>query len=491
MFEGAEALARVGGARRTYRDVERCMHQGAAQLVARGLRPGQRVLLDLDPGPDWVCAFFAILDAGLTAVPLPPGLPPEMQAAIASRTEAAAAVTRESSQGISASELFTGRGGSSRHHELALLAFTSGSTSTPRAVELTHANLLFDLKALLARRGAQPGDAFLSLLPPAHLFELMGGLLGPLACGARVVYPGPPLPNRILDALATEGITHAMAVPALLAAIYQQVVRELAAVAILDPDGGSANPDEALRRIRFESNADHLRRVRDGVRQKIGPRFRAVVVGGAAVDPALAEILATHGIRVEVGYGLTEASPIVSVGVARECPPGSVGRPLPGVEVRIGDDGEILLRGGNIMRGYFRDQGATRAAFTDGWLRTGDRGRLDEAGFLFVTGRLKEAMVTAAGETIHPEEVEPHYRSDLFSEYCVAAVPGPDGNDQPTLFVVSPAPEEEIAAEFARLRTATPPRLRVVRWIRVEKALPRTPSGKVQRRALGEEHART
>ena len=127
-------------------------------------------------------------------------------------------------------------------HPLAMLAFTSGSTDRPRAVELTHGNLIGDLEAMLHARTCAPGDAFLSMLPPAHLFELMGGLLGPLACGARIVYPGAPLPNRLVEALREAKITHAMAVPALVEALYGEVVEQLLEVGILRERAGRAKP---------------------------------------------------------------------------------------------------------------------------------------------------------------------------------------------------------------------------------------------------------
>ncbi|HMF11103.1 MAG TPA: class I adenylate-forming enzyme family protein, partial [Gemmataceae bacterium] len=196
------------------------------------------------------------------------------------------------------------------------------------------------------------------------------------------------------------------------------------------------------------------------------------------------------GLQLEVGYGLTEASPIVSAGLASECPPGSSGRPLPGVEVRIGDDREILIRGSNVMRGYYRDADSTAAALKDGWLHTGDHGRLDADGFLFVTGRLKEALVTAAGETLYPEDVEPYYASPLFAEHCVTGLPGPHGNDVPTLFVVPAAPdagEKELRRALDDLRAAAPPRFRVAGMVRVDGPLPRTALGKVRRRFLAQQ----
>jgi long-chain acyl-CoA synthetase len=372
---------------------------------------------------------------------------------------------------------------------VALLAFTSGSTRRPRAVELTHANLLGDLDALLAARRAGPGDVFLSMLPPAHLFELMGGLLGPLASGARVVYGGTPLPNRIVEALREERITHAMAVPAVLQALFAELMEELFEAGVVAT--AERGPREAAQLIQEDLGSDRLARTEAGLRERIGHDFRCLVVGGAALDPVWRRVLPPLGIRLECGYGLTEAGPVVSVGYASECPAGSVGRPLPGVEVRIADDGEILVRGPNVMRGYYADPSATAEAFADGWLRTGDRGRLSDEGFLFVTGRKKEAMVTATGETVYPDEVEPCYAGLPVEEYCVAPLPGADGNDSPTLIVVPLAGRaDELEPAYRELRAAAPPRCRVERLLQIPGPLPRTASGKVRRRLLAEELAR-
>jgi long-chain acyl-CoA synthetase len=479
------------------------MERGATVLRARGLVPGDHVLLYLEPCAAWPVAFFSALEAGLVAVPLPAETPAATATAVAAVAGARIAVLGQRTHGLAEragpcclpveellqTDAAPATAPSLSRPELAVLAFTSGSTSQPRAVELTHANLLANLEALLHVRQAAPGDSFLSMLPPAHLFELMVGLLGPLACGARVVYAPSLLPHRLLAALRDERITHALSVPALLDVVYQEVVDELVDAGVLDPARRNQSVAETVRRLRDMDGPD-LEHMRASIRERIGPSFHTLVIGGAALDPAWAHVAAAVGLRLEVGYGLTEAGPIVSAALAAESPPGSAGRPLPGVEVRVADDHEILVRGPNVMRGYFRDPEATAAALRDGWLHTGDHGHLDTDGFLFVTGRLKEALVTAAGETLYPEEVEPYYDSPFFAERCVAALPGPDGNDLPTLFVVPASPDvgdPELRRAFEDLRAAAPSRLRVAHLVRLTGPLPRTAVGKVRRRAVGEQ----
>lgn len=486
----------------SYRLLCKYVEQGGSHLCSLGLRPGDRVVLFLEGSAAWPIAFFSILRAGLVVVPLPAETPSATMAGLAAFVGARAAIVSERTRAqaggadlrcINIEELLQPDGQPATvtvpAPDLALLACTSGSTQQPRIVELTHANLLANLEALLQVRTAAPGDSFLSMLPPAHLFELMVGMLGPLACGARVVYASALLPHRLLATVRNEQITHALAVPALLDVLYEEIVNELVDAGVIGPQRRDQSPAETARGLRApEFGEADLERLRAGIRGRIGIAFHTLVIGGAALDPAWAEIAPLVGLRLEVGYGLTEASPIVSVALAGEAPPRSAGRPLPGVEVRLSAEEEILVRGANVMRGYFRDPAATTLALEGGWLHTGDHGRLDAAGFLFITGRLKEALKTAAGETLYPEEVEPYYASPLFAEWCVTGLPGPQGNDIPTLFVVpisADVEDRELRRAFEDLRAAAPARMRVPQMICLRHPLPRTALGKVRRRSLG------
>ncbi len=492
-----------GAATLSYRELWGSIQRGAIRLVDTGLAKGDRVLLCLEARPEWPAALFAIMHAGLVAVPVVQGMPPEMVAAIATHAGARSLVGGRDAHSelpsvgsigfrFTVDELLApgdqalSEAGSTCG-DVALLTFTSGSTQQPRAVVLTHGNLLADLAALLEVRDAKPGDAFLSILPPAHLFEFMVGQIGPLACGARVVYPGTRLPNRLVESLREDRITHACCVPALLHCLYDELLDELIAAGVIEPERRGQLVSETARRLREEIRPGVLAQIRDGVRTRIGGSLQTLALGGAALNPDWPPVLQAIGIRAEVGYGLTEASPVVSTDYADECPSGSVGRPLPTIEVRIGAGEELLLRGPMVTRGYYGDAAATGESFADGWLRTGDRGRIDENGFLFITGRIKEAMVTAAGETIYPEEIEPCYASPLFAEWCVAPRVGADGNDLPTLFVVPAEGVQNGSAvnkAFIELRNNAPPRLRAEGVICLEQPLPRTLTGKVRRRFL-------
>ena len=493
----------------TFPELRDAVTRAAAWMHEGGLTPGDRVLLACESGPAWVVAFFAVLAAGGVVALVPPDTHPDAIAALGNRAGARRIITgkraAEASPGpdalirIGATELSSARGRSDpapvplSRRDLAVLALTSGTTEVPRLVELTHGALLANVEALLSVRQVGPGDKFLSMLPLAHMFELVAGLLAPLACGAHIVYAGPLLPNRIVDMIRAEQITHALGVPALVKSLYGEILSRLAESKLID--GGRRRQVSAVtaRRLQSELSSDTLLGIRLGVRHEIGDAFERIMVGGAAMDPALIDVLLALGIETDVGYGLTEAGPVVAIGRSSEYPQGSVGRPLPGVVVRISAAGEIQVQSPAVMRGYFGDPEATAAVMEEGWLKTGDLGTVDDAGCLYVVGRMKEVMVTAAGETIHPDEMEPCYHSPHFSELCVAALPGPDGNDVPTLFVVPvhhDLPDCDLQQIFAGLRAAAPVRLRVEQVVRVDHPLARTPTGKVCRRLLVDAHRR-
>jgi long-chain acyl-CoA synthetase len=484
----------------SYRELHRLAGRGAHCLRSIRTDAHNPVLLCMESDPTWAAALFSILEAGLIAIPVPADTPVQNLGAIVQtagvKTVILGARTQPLAKDLPGCEcilpdrLFrdsTEARASAPAPEIAILAFTSGSTQHPRAVELTHSNLIANLKGLLSVREATPDDAFLSILPPAHLFELTVGLLGPLACGSRVVTVGAPMPNRILDALQEHQITHALAVPALVHCLYHEILHELAEKGVIDAARIRQSAVDSARRLQIELSETDLDRIRAAVRSRIGDSFFTLAVGGAAIDPAYSFLLNALGIRVELGYGLTEAGPIVSCGFTGECPPGSVGRPLPNVEVRVDESGEILVRGPNVMNGYFNDRASTQSALRDGWLHTGDRGHLDENGFLVIDGRIKEAMVTDTGETLYPEEIEPYYRHPFFAEWCVAGLSDNGGNDAPVLFVVpasSSTGEACLQEAFKEMKALAPARLRIPRMIALDHPLPRTATGKIRRRLV-------
>ncbi len=489
----------------SYEDLRAQAYRGAGYLVDRQSEGRELVLLLMESCPQWAASFFAILLAGRIVIPVPSNTPIEnLQVVIhVAGVERMVVGPVTQSQGdallaagaaievISAERLFGAGVDRGLPHispdDTALLAFTSGSTQMPRAVEVTHLNLISDLRSVLEVHHVDSDAVFLSMLPPAHLFELVVGMLGPLVCGAEIVQPTSLLPNRILATIKHKGVTHCLAVPALLDMLEKEIIEELADVGIVSAERRHQSLAEIVEVVRLRQSKHEWDETRAGLRQRIGEAFSSVMVGGAAIDPLWTELCSLAGLRLDVGYGLTEASPVVCIGLAGECPAGSVGKPVPGVEVRADARGEILVRGQNVMKGYFFDAESTREAIRENWLHTGDIGHLDEEGNVYIKGRVKEAMVTADGETVYPEDMEPYYWDVRFSEYCVAPLAGPDGNDVPVLVVVSSDPaatEDDLQDVFKALRNEAPVRYRVSRCIRVDESLPRTRLGKIRRRAL-------
>lgn len=465
--------------------------RAAGELSRMDISTGDRAVLMAPPGPDWIPALFGLWRAGVSVIPLPPDTPADALVTVLAAGQPRVIVGDESTVQVdpgavpvvAPAALFAGEPhDAAASPDPALIAFTSGSTTRPRAVELTEQNLLADLKAFLAVRTTGEESRFLSMLPPSHLFELMVGHLAPMACGAAIVYSGALLPNRLIGFLQSERISHALAVPALVWALYHELMVELDASRLL------LSGAETAEWFHENRGSAEVERLRAGVRERIGDAFQMLVVGGAAFNPNWVATAEALGVGFETGYGLTEASPVVTLGETTTSPFGSAGRALPGVELRVSADGEILVRGENVMRGYLGDPGLTEETIRDGWLHTGDCGEIDAEGHLYIRGRLKEAIVASNGETLYPEEVEPYYTSPVFREHCVVPVTAPDGNDRPVLCVV-PSPELEEPSQvheaFEDLRSQAPSAFRIEQIVVLHESLPRTASGKVRRRALG------
>lgn len=488
----------------TYAQAWDHVHEMSLRIGGQRLPPYKPILFISEPGPTWILNFLALLDAGHCVVPLPENLPLQIIGYCAKISGAIGAFLSESvSNRISKSlplphfteaSLKSERAPAEKRfitisrEDVAVLAMTSGSTENSRMVQLTHENILSNVECFKLARQALPEDSLLSVLPPTHLFELVVGQLIPLSSGSRIVFAGSLLPNRIIDTIREEHISYTLVVPGLLRVLIQHYVGELVHAGVSGPEWLKASEEDLIKELYSNLGDDLLYKRTKVIREMIGSHLKAFVVGGASMNPAWAKILVALGIDLEVGYGLTEASPVVTLGNAREIPWGSVGTPLPGVEIKISEAREILVRGPNVMTGYLNNPKASATALQNGWLHTGDQGRLSEKGHLFIEGRIKEAMVTETGETIYPEEIEAFYSDPLFQDICVAPLPGPYGNDVPILVVMPAKPDqtqaEELRAKFLELKTKASARHKVFGVYRLDHPLPRTALGKPKRRQL-------
>lgn len=467
VFEHKPALSqRVRAAWQTvpYGQLDTRTRTLAAYLRLAGIGDGDRVALLGESSADWAIAFMGILRAGGIAVPLDPKLGADELAPIIADAAPSVvladaglvAVADELERGASSvSEVMllgrstrgdTHRSAADLAHETpegargdaearsvaetAMLVYTSGTTGKPKGVMLSLAGLAHDAAEVTAAQQASSDDVYVSILPINHTYELTCGLVAPLLSGAHVAYAGSLFPDEITAAIKHWRATRVVAVPLFLKLFKRGIERRIA-------------EGDPVRRVLFGVLARVADVVPDlGVRHRLfgtlhrnlGGRLTRFYVGGAALDPDVARFFERTGVGVYQGYGLTETSPVIST-----CTPwanrlGSVGKPLPGVEVRIDDrgpdgNGEIVVRGPVVMQGYHDQPELTAEVLDDdGWFHTGDLGNVDVDGYLWVTGRSKNVIVLANGKNVQPEEVESALeRCDLVEEACVLATAATKG----------------------------------------------------------------
>jgi long-chain acyl-CoA synthetase len=530
--EGWQSLSFVEAARR--------QHAFAALLAGEGVKPGERVAIQSENRPEWGLAWLAILEAGAVVVPLDAQLKaqevgeilaasgathcivsarqrPVVEGARSARTPNVKLVSLDPIPGLASLADAERRFPDARPLEvradpgdLAVLIFTSGTTGQPKGVMLSHSNLLHNVEAVARAFEFGPTDRLLSVLPLHHTFESTAGFLCPLRVGAGIAYARGLDSRTLREDLATSGATILLGVPLLyeklLTALHRGVeeapppqrlvVRTLLALTRL------------LRRATGARVGGPLFR---GLRERSGlGRIRMFVSGAAPLAPEVFWGFADLGWPVVEGYGLTETSPVVCGNQPKRPRPGAVGWPMPGVEVRIVDpdrdgNGEIAVRGPNVMLGYYGNPAATAEVVRDGWFHTGDLGRLLGDGRVRITGRLKNMIATAAGKKIYPEEIEVQIAN---SPYVleVVVMGGKDARgerEEVQAHVVPNLPELEAYARTcgaacddafveATLRRDIETRCaqlasykRVKRVVVRRQEFPKTTTGKIRRQGLG------
>ena len=350
---------------------------------------------------------------------------------------------------------------------LATICYTSGTGGRPKGVMLSHGNVIANVESCAATDLARPDDRFLSMLPLSHMFERTGGYYLPLSLGARVAFARGIA--QLADDFVTQAPTVVFAVPRIFERFRARIDQALAASParrrLFDAcvtRGYRVAQREATLLDRLL--APWLRRqVAAPVLARFGGSLRLAVVGGAALDPALARVFIGLGVTLLQGYGTTEASPVVSVNRRGDNVPASVGAPLPGVEVKTLPSGELLVRGANVMQGYWRNEAATRAALDDdGWLHTGDLGAIRD-GKIHILGRAKEVLILSNGEKLPPQDVElAILRDPVFEQVMLVG----EGRPFVTLLAVSPETDEKALVKRANAQLTGFPR-----WIRVRRVL--------------------
>ena len=447
-FADRPALRQHGdGPAYTYRQLGALAAAASRDLAAGGVAKGTPVALLCENRPEWATAYFAIHAVGAVCVPIDARLTageirsilhrsraplllvskallPTAREAAGPRSPPAVATVENlvaKADGRTGDASARDVGGPAGPEDVAVLSFTSGTTGASKAIVLTHRNIASNVAAGVRRMNVSAEDRLVSILPLNHLFEQTGGLLVPLAVGASVTYPGSLNPRTLLEAMRAARATIVLTVPAMARLLRKRILSALETGARWRRHLFGAS--RGVSRVAERAGLPLGRLLFGRVHRAFGGHLRFFISGGAPLDPRLGRFFMDLGLPILEGYGLSETAPIVSCNTLAEHALGSVGKPLPGVEVRIGGAGgsgggvgEVLVRGPNVMQGYFEDADATAEVLRDGWLATGDLGRLDRRGYLYIVGRLKDVIVGESGKNVYPAEVEavigscPHVR---------------------------------------------------------------------------------
>jgi long-chain acyl-CoA synthetase len=305
--------------------------------------------------------------------------------------------------------------GSVSPDDLLSILFTSGTMGNSKGVMLTHRNIAVNMQDAVKWVNLTSEDRFLSVLPMHHSYECTHGFLLPIYQGALTSYAESL--RRIAENMLETRATAMLGVPALWHAIYKKIEAGMA-----EKGTWKVSAAKTLAGITEKVLRRNIRRkVFSKVHEAFGGCLRTLISGGAAVEPRVAKGFRELGLTFLQGYGLTESAPIIAVNRDLAFKDDAAGLPLPSVEVAIAEDGEILARGPNIMKGYYNNPEATRQALEDGWLHTGDLGYIDDDGFLYIQGRKKAVIVTPGGKKIYPEEVEAEILKSPYILECLVS----------------------------------------------------------------------
>jgi long-chain acyl-CoA synthetase len=396
----------------TYGDLLERVHNFAGYLEEEGLEKGDRIIVWSASRIDWMVAYFGALLTGAVVVPLDVNSKEDFLSKIEQSTEAKYLITTQKQysgleqphvpliniDALPQRTLDVATLPEIDGNDLAELVFTSGTTGQPKGVMLSHLNITSDAIAAVSFVNILKDDRALSILPLSHMFELTIEI-AILYVGASVVYARTLSPETLLKLFVSQHVTCMVLVPQALQLFLHGIERQVR-------QQKKEKQWEVLHRIASRLPFRFRRVLFRQVHRRFGGHFRFFVSGGAYLPPKLHKRWETMGFRVMQGYGATECAPVVSVTPYNEHIYDSIGKPIPGVEVRIAEDGELLVKGPNVALGYWKNPEATAAAFENGWYHTGDLGFRDEKGNLYLKGRKKNLIVLANGLNVYPEDIE-------------------------------------------------------------------------------------
>jgi long-chain acyl-CoA synthetase len=487
----------------------------AGDLEARGIGKGERVMLWGENCAEWVAAFFGCALRGVVVVPMDDGASGEFAGRVAgqvgaklwvcSRRHAAEipgsvsvvtleevkipALSLQKPQGqgrgtLGESSVAVGR------DDILQIVFTSGTTAEPRGVVITHGNVLANVAPLEREIGAYlkyervvHPVRFLNLLPLSHVFGQFLGMFLPPLLGGTVIFQEELKPSEIVSTIRRERVSVLVSVPRVLQSLKQKIERDI-------EDGGKI--EDFRRWFRLSEGKHFLRRwwIFRSIRRQFGWKFLAFICGGAALDAETEEFWGRLGYAAIQGYGLTETTSLISVNHPFKLGKGSIGKVLPGREVKLAEDGEILIRGGGVAAGYWSAGKSQQSLDENGWYRTGDVGALDDAGNLYFKGRKKEVIVTPAGLNIYPEDLEAALRRQPEVRDCVVVGIERGGNAEPCAVVILRSEfrgQAHVAGVVERANQGLAKFQRMRMWVEwPEQDFPRTNTQKPRRKVIAE-----
>jgi long-chain acyl-CoA synthetase len=491
-------------------------------LVCRyGIKKGDNVAIAIGNRPDWPIAFFALVRAGAIPVPVNSQGSPRDARNILEASGCVMIITEgglpsfglnslvidsdefEDAIRVSGEMPYTA---AARRGDTACIMYTSGTTSHPKGVVLSHGNLLSNMYSLYKLGFMKAGDGIFSILPLYHTYAMVVTTVGPLVYGGRVIYPGSIRAQEVMAALKESGAKIFIGVPLVFEMFHKTFKESLNRLpgmirAMID---GACNVFYYIRR---KTGINLARYFFYGVHASLGRDIRAYMSGGGKLNENVERDLFRFGFTVLNGYGITETSPVLSVNPANKPKPGSVGLPLKNVEVKIiGQDergiGEIVVRGPNVMKGYYNNEALTAKALKDGWFRTKDIGYMDKDGYIYVIGRVDDAITLSTGLSISPDELEDAYSAEpAIKEICIFDAPAArtGGADAAIWAVVVPdldlLSSKGVTDPYAYIKAAIEKVSRAISiperlmgfYITLDK-LPRTLLGKVKRRDVKDRH---
>ncbi|MBP3317775.1 MAG: AMP-binding protein [Alistipes sp.] len=422
----------LNGEQVSYAELGRRVEHIKELLLGAGLNAGDKVAILSSSMPNWGAAYFAITTAGMVAVPILPDFTPEELDKLIKHSESKAllvsdklftklnketvaslniVIRTKNLNVISQTVKEEGKATIPSPEDLAVIIYTSGTTSQPKGVMLTHGNLAQQINYIYKLYPIGPNDSMLSVLPLSHTYECSLGMIYIVATGGNTTYlEKPPTPSVLLPALRKVRPTCFLIVPLIIEKIYNsQILGKFTANKFMSTLYGIGFIRRFLHRIAGKK-----------LNQAFGGRAR-LFIGGSKLDERVEKFLMEANIPYAIGYGLTETAPLIAGQISPAVKVGATGPAMEGVKVRLDDinpetgHGEIVTTSACVMQGYYKNPEATSAVFTeDGWFRTGDLGYIDEDGYIYIKGRLKNMILGPSGENIYPEEIETVLNSHAF-----------------------------------------------------------------------------